>query len=79
MGKYVVEGVQPLEISRKGNRLYASLPGQPTYTLAPRDAWWFDLAELNGFSMKFVLDENGKVKEVIIYQPNGTFRAQPKK
>ncbi len=76
-GEYLVEGVQPLTISRKGNTLYAHLPGQPVYRLKARDAFWFELEGLKGFSLQFECDAHGRVSRIRIYQPNGTFTARP--
>ncbi|MCC6408549.1 MAG: serine hydrolase [Planctomycetes bacterium] len=77
-GDYELEAGVACSIRVKGDNLTALVPGQPTYTLVPtrRDA--FDLKGLEGFSLKFVADEAGKIVAAEFHQPNGVFEAKRK-
>ena len=74
-GKYQLGG-QVTVVALDGNRLTASLPGQPTYTLLPKRNNTFELKGLNGFRLQFSVDVAGKVTEAVFKQPNGIFPAK---
>lgn len=76
IGEYEVMGVV-ISISLKGNALFASIPGQPTIELVPYKGTEFTLKGLQGFSLKFIL-EQGQPTEVVVSQPQGTFRGKKK-
>ncbi|UCC82513.1 MAG: serine hydrolase [Gemmatimonadota bacterium] len=63
---------------RGDDTLTLTVPGQPTYELAPSRGTTFDLKGLNGYSLEFKKDGSGAVAEVVLYQPNGTFVATRK-
>jgi hypothetical protein len=66
-------------VSLKGEKtLYLSVPGQPEYELVPYKGTEFNLKNLTGFSIEFITDESGAVKEAKITQPNGVFTAKKK-
>jgi CubicO group peptidase (beta-lactamase class C family) len=69
---------QTIVIELKGTALTATVPGQPTYDLVPHRGTTFNLKGLSGFSVRFVLDEGGKVSEAQFIQPNGVFSAKRK-
>lgn len=77
-GKYVVEiNKVPLSIVLKGgNVLTVELPGQPPFDLIPYKDTMFNIKGLNGFSLEFVIDDQGKVNRLIAHQPNGNFDAK---
>jgi hypothetical protein len=74
-GKYVLDS-QEMEFLVKAGKLYASIPGQPLYELEPLQKMEFQIKGLNGFSVEFVLDKKGEVKEAKFNQPNGVFTAK---
>jgi CubicO group peptidase (beta-lactamase class C family) len=78
IGEYVlVEMI--VTVSLKGEKtLYLSVPGQPEYELVPYKGTEFNLKNLTGFSIEFITDESGAVKEAKITQPNGVFTAKKK-
>lgn len=77
-GDYELES-QAIEVRKSGENLSLSISGQPEYTLLPYQKDEFKLKGLAGFSVKFFFNESRrKVKELVFYQPNGTFRAKPK-
>lgn len=72
-GKYDLMGT-PVNVALQGeDRLVATIPGQPRYTLVPAADHRFNLKELAGFSVEFTLDEAGAVQGIIFHQPNGDF------
>ena len=77
VGTYSFSEANSMEVSRKGKRLFASLPGQPDYELVPLQGIEFSLKQLDGFSMEFI-EEDGKIVAVVSHQPNGNFRAERK-
>jgi CubicO group peptidase (beta-lactamase class C family) len=78
VGEYVL-GEVTVTVSLKGEKtLFLSVPGQPEYELIPYKGTEFNLKNLTGFSIEFIMDESGVVKEAKITQPNGVFTAKKK-
>jgi len=78
VGQYVLGNVT-MTVSLKGEKtLFLFVPGQPEYQLVPYKGTEFNLKDLAGFSLEFIMDESGAVKEAKITQPNGVFTAKKK-
>jgi len=76
-GDYTFQG-QTLTVRLQGqNTLTLSVPGQPTYTLEPTSENTFSLKDQTGFRIVFEVRE-GTPTEMVLHQPNGTFRAERK-
>lgn len=75
-GEYEMQGVT-VTVSVKNNALKLFVPGQPEYELISTKENNFDIKDLKGYSVTFIL-EDGKVKEIQFNQPNGTFKAKKK-
>jgi CubicO group peptidase (beta-lactamase class C family)/Tol biopolymer transport system component/poly(3-hydroxybutyrate) depolymerase len=72
-------GLTPLVVALKNETtLTMTIPGQPTYELAPARGMTFDLKGLNGYSAQFKKDDTGVFIELVLFQPNGTFVAKRK-
>lgn len=72
-GKYTFKQVaQSTTIKVKDGVLTATIPGQPTYNLVPYKTHHFNLENVEGFSLKFTV-EDGKSTKVTFIQPNGNF------
>lgn len=72
-GKYVFPQVgQAATVKLKGDQLTITIPGQPTYTLIPHKEHHFKLEDLEGYSVKFTIEE-GKSTKATFIQPNGNF------
>jgi CubicO group peptidase (beta-lactamase class C family) len=72
-GKYVFKQAgQGVTIKVKDGILTATIPGQPTYNLVPYKEHHFNLEILEGYSLKFTV-ENGKAEKATFIQPNGNF------
>ncbi len=79
VGEYELQGLA-LMISIKGeNTLVASVPGQGEIELIPYRGMEFNLKNLAGFSIEFVVDASGTVTSAKVTQPNGVFTATKKK
>jgi CubicO group peptidase (beta-lactamase class C family) len=65
-------------VEAQGNTLSVSVPGQPVYTLEPYGGTEFRLKGLTGYRMRFVLDEKGTVREILLIQPDGVFTLRRK-
>lgn len=78
VGQYML-GEVTVTVSLKGEKaLVLTVPGQPEYELVPYKGTEFNLKNLAGFSVEFIMDESGAVKEAKITQPNGVFTAKKK-
>ncbi|MFQ5817621.1 MAG: serine hydrolase [Terriglobia bacterium] len=78
VGEYEL-GPRSVTVALTGaDTLTLTVPGQPTYELAPTRGTSFDIKGLTGFSVEFKKDAAGAVSELVFYQPNGTFVAKKK-
>ncbi len=75
VGEYELEEFVVTIEFRGENTLVAIVPGQPTYELEPMRGTQFRLKDLPGFSVEFLLDEEGNVTGAAVTQPNGVFTA----
>jgi hypothetical protein len=64
--------------TKEETTLYLFVPGQPEYELLPTSKHKFSIKALEGFKVEFVESEDGSIKEVLMVQPNGTFKATRK-
>jgi CubicO group peptidase (beta-lactamase class C family) len=67
-----------MTIDLKGSGLTAFVPGQPLYDLVPYRGTEFRLKQVTGYAVRFVLDEQGAVKEALLLQPNAVFTIRRK-
>jgi hypothetical protein len=73
-GDYALRGRTLTVRLRSDDTLVLTIPGQPTYTLAPTTTNEFNVEGLSGYSVAFSVDE-GAVVEMEVRQPNGTYTA----
>ncbi len=72
-GKYEFKAVgQIATVAIKEGDLTIELPGQPTFTLIGTKENQFNIKDLEGFSVKFLVEKKKSIK-VIFMQPNGNF------
>ncbi|MBI3508593.1 MAG: serine hydrolase [Chlamydiia bacterium] len=76
-GQYEIYGYT-VDIHIRNGTLHAAIPGQPLYELVPTAENEFSVKAKTGYNVRFVLDSNGLVSEVLLMQPYGTFSAKPK-
>lgn len=74
-GSYELSGVELKIYIKEENKLYLFVPGQPEYELLAVDKHKFVFKNVEGFKVEFAESEDGSVNEVVIIQPNGTFKA----
>lgn len=78
VGEYVL-GEMTVTVTLRGkNNLILTVPGQPQYELVPYKGTEFNLKNLTGYSVEFIVDKAGKVTEAKVTQPNGVFTAKKK-
>lgn len=79
-GSYLLQGTEITVSMRGENTLVVTVPGQPPYTLVPRQKDnQFQLEGLPGYWVEFTSEEGtDKVKAVVFHQPNGMFTAERK-
>lgn len=75
-GDYAIGGMT-VKVSVKDGKLYMFVPGQPEYELSPTSKTMYVITTLDGYKAEFV-SKDGKVKELVLHQPNGTFTAVKK-
>ena len=78
VGVYEIYGYV-VEITLRGGVLCGIIPGQPVYELVPETKNEFSVKSLSGFSVRFIVNADQEVEEVILVQPYGAFSAKPKK
>jgi CubicO group peptidase (beta-lactamase class C family) len=77
-GVYEIYGYVVEIVLNKGV-LSALVPGLPSYELVPESKNEFSVKALAGYTVRFVMDQEQKVEEVLLIQPYGAFSATPKR
>ncbi|HNR09123.1 MAG TPA: serine hydrolase [Saprospiraceae bacterium] len=77
-GEYLLGPQQISFVIRNNTTLFALLPPQPDCELVPSGKDEFKLKIMDGFSVKFKLNDQGKAIEAAFVQPNGVFTAKRK-
>jgi CubicO group peptidase (beta-lactamase class C family) len=78
VGEYVL-GEMTVTVTLRGeNNLILTVPDQPIYELVPYKGTEFNLKNLAGYSIEFIVDKAGKVTKAKVTQPNGVFTAKKK-
>lgn len=78
LGSYDLKGLTAT-VDWQGEKLMATVPGQPSYELEPYKENWFRLKGLNGFSVEFIFQNGEKnARQMKFHQPNGIFTAERK-
>ncbi len=73
VGRYRFQ-TQTVTVARRGTTLTVTVPGQPTYTLVPREGTVFGAEELpDSYRIRFELPEEGPAATLTFRQPNGNF------
>jgi len=76
IGEYEMSGIA-VKIKFHGeDTLVVIVPGQSLYELVPYKDTEFTVKNLEGFSIKFILDKSGAVTGLESHQPNGAFTAK---
>lgn len=76
-GNYEVAGMT-VKVYIKEGKLYMFVPGQPEYMLTATADNMYVITDLDGYKVEFISGEDGKVKEIMLHQPNGKFKAVKK-
>jgi len=78
VGIYELAGMEVKVYTKNEKTLYLYVAGQPEYELLPTDKHKFSFKILEGFKVEFVESDNQNINEIIVIQPNGTFKATRK-
>ncbi len=78
LGVYELPNVKAKVFLKGENTLALLLTGQPEYELVPYKGTEFNIKNLQGYSVEFVLDEKGVVIEAKFKQPNGILTVKKK-
>ncbi|MBT8288364.1 MAG: serine hydrolase [Bacteroidia bacterium] len=78
VGDYELGGMTVKIYLKNDEILYLFVEGQPEYELLATAKHKFSFKILDGFKVEFVDSENEKIQEMIVIQPNGTFKATRK-
>lgn len=78
VGEYEISGMVLKVYTKNNNNLYLFVPGQPEYELLPTSKNEFKLKALEGYSVEFVNNDSKPASEILLKQPNGTFKASRK-
>ena len=76
-GTYLL-GPMETKVFIKDGTMYWFVPGQQDYELAAIDTNVFRITSLQGFKVRFVVNEEGVVTGLKSIQPNGTFDGNKK-
>lgn len=77
-GVYEIYGYT-VEIVIRNHALVAIIPGQPNYELISSNENEFIVKSMTGSTVRFLMNENNKVAEVLLIHPYGAFTANPKR
>lgn len=78
IGVYEIYGYT-VEMIVRDHMLMAIIPGQPIYELVPTSENEFLVKSMTGSTVRFVLNEQKRVEEVLLVHPYGAFSALPRK
>jgi len=79
VGVFELSGIIAKFYIKNDETLYLFVAGQPEYELLATAKHKFALKILEGFKLEFYEDDNGDINEVLMIQPNGSFKATRKK
>lgn len=78
VGEYELAGMTIKVYTKNETTLYVFVPGQPEYELVATGKHKFSFKTLEGFKVEFTESEDQSINEMILIQPNGTFKTQRK-
>lgn len=78
VGEFELSGIIAKFYIKNDDTLYLFVAGQPEYELLATGKHMFALKILDGYKLEFFEDTNGKINEVLMIQPNGSFKAKRK-
>ncbi len=78
VGVFEVAGAEIKFYLKNENTLFLFVAGQPEYELLATEKNKFSFKALEGFKVEFVESADKNINEVLMIQPNGTFKAKRK-
>ena len=77
-GEYDLSGTEIKVYIKNESTLYLFVAGQPEYEVIPTDKNIFTFKTLDGFKVEFKESDDKSINQLILRQPNGTFKATRK-
>ena len=78
VGDYEISGMTVKIYTKNDTKLFLFVSGQPEYELLATAKHKFSLKVLDGYKIEFVENDKQEIKELLMIQPNGTFKAVKK-
>ena len=78
VGDYELSGTAIKVYIKNESKLYLFVTGQPEYELLATDKHKFSFKTLEGFKVEFMESDDKSINEIVLIQPNGTFKATRK-
>lgn len=78
VGEYDMSGTVIKVYVKNESKLYLFVKGQPEYEMLATDKHKFSFKTLEGFKVEFVESDDISINELMLIQPNGTFKATRK-
>lgn len=78
LGEYLLGAITIKVYAKQENILMVSIPGQPDYETVSVGNHTFTLKGINGYSVRFDVNEQNEVTQITFIQPNGNFPAKRK-
>ena len=78
VGDFELAGMVAKFYLKEDDTLYMFVAGQPEYELVATDPYKFSLIKLDGYKLEFIESADKSVSEVILIQPEGSYKAKRK-
>lgn len=78
VGDYELSGTTIKVYIKNKSKLYLFVSGQPEYELLATDKHKFSFKTLEDFKVEFVESDDKSINEIVLIQPNGTFKVTRK-
>lgn len=78
VGEYTLGAIEIKVYTKNDKTLYVFVQGQPEYELIATDKHKFSFKSLEGFKVEFIESEDGSIGEILVMQPQGSFKAKRK-
>jgi hypothetical protein len=78
VGEYALGAIEIKVYTKNEKTLYLFVQGQPEYELIATDKHKFSFKSLEGFKVEFMESDDGSIGEILVMQPQGSFKAKRK-
>ncbi|NNF36164.1 MAG: serine hydrolase, partial [Saprospiraceae bacterium] len=78
VGEFALGAIEIKVYTKNDKTLYLFVQGQPEYELIATATHKFSFKSLEGFKVEFIESEDGSIGEILVMQPQGSFKAKRK-